>query len=194
MESCFCSWGEPTTFSALSNNSKSADVLDTHNQHIYIFSISSSTTLGSRGCPVTRWAPALLTGSKPSGPQEGTIYRVHPTALPAKAGLCHTVQLCPEGRSCPDKESWTSLPCAWVFVSGNFTFLSRVSGSTLTALSDVKLSQAGTYGWDDPRLFFPCLSCQFQNRFLTALESNFFFLFMIYISEAAHEQKCWPFP
>lgn len=173
-ESCFCKWGEPTTFSAPSNNSKCADVLDTHNQHI--FSMSSSTTLGSRGCPVTHWAPALLTGSKRSGLQEGTIYRVHPTALPAKAGLCHSVQLCPKGRSCPDKESWTSLPCASVFVSGNFTFPSRVSGSTLTALSDVKLSQAGTYVWDDPRHFFPYLSCQFQNRFLTALESNFFFV------------------
>lgn len=92
----------------------------------------------------------------------------------AKAGLCHSAQLSPEGRSCPDKESWTSLPCAWVLVSGNFTFPSRVSGSTLTALSDVKLSQAGTYVWDDPRHFFPCLSCWFQNRFLTALESNFF--------------------
>lgn len=60
----------------------------THTISIYIFSISSSTTLGSRGCPVTHWAPALLTGSKPSGPQEGTIYRHLPSASdgPARKG------------------------------------------------------------------------------------------------------------
>ena len=192
MESCSCLQKKqnPTTFSAPSNNSKCANVPDTHIQHIFSISSSSSTTPGRPGCPVTHQASALLTGSKPSGPQEGTIYRVHPFGLPAKARLCHSVQLCPKGRSHLHKESWTSLPCAWVFVSGNFTFLSRVSGSTLIALSDAEQSQAGMYVWDDARHFFPCLSCYFQNIFLKALESIFLFLLMIYVSEAAHEQKC----
>lgn len=139
----------------------------------------------------THWASALLRDSKSSRSWEGTMGWAHPFSLPTKAGQCHSMQLCPEGRSWLHKESWTSLPC--VFVSGNLPFPRPVSGSTLTALSHAEQSQEDMYTWDDPKHLFPHLYCYFQNVYFWKHLNIFLFLLMICISEVTHEQKFWPF-
>lgn len=191
MESCPClqkTNKNPTTLSAPLNNSKCTTCHTGHNrvyshfQHI-----------------ITSWEPRLpsdtLSFSSAHGQQLlwslGRDLWAHPFSLPTKAGQCLSMQLSTESRSCLHKESWTSLPCAWVFVSGNFPFPSRVSGSTLTTLSDAQQRQADIYVWHDPKRFFHHLSCCFQNAFLKAPDNNFF-IDDLY-SRGTHKQKFWPF-
>lgn len=132
-----------------------------------------------------QWHTEHQLSSQAVKPQVRTIYWVHPFGLTTKAGLCHSVKLCPEGRSCLHKENSTSLCLAACFRVLCIPKQSFRIYPNWYARCWTEPSRYVCLGWSEVFLFTPFL------LFLEHISARIWKYFIIFIDDLHFRGSTW---